>query len=77
MDLCILTQGLRFGAVNILSVRKSVEIAPIFYFPPFSWQPGPGTPQYSFLLLPYVFNLNIYYDIYLFEDKEMYFVRYL
>lgn len=33
MDLFILTQGLRFEAVNILSVRKSVEIAPIFYFP--------------------------------------------
>lgn len=46
-------------------------------FPPFARQPGPGTPQYSFLLLPYVVNLNIYYYIYLFQDKEMYFVRYL
>lgn len=46
-------------------------------FSPFARQPGPGTPQYSFLLLPYVVNLNIYYDIYLFQDKEMYFVRYL
>lgn len=45
--------------------------------PPFIWQPGPGTPQYSFLLLPRVVNLNIYYDIYLFKGKEMYFVRYL
>lgn len=46
-------------------------------FSPFARQPGPGTPQYSFLLLPYVVNLNIYYYIYLFQDKEMYFVRYL
>lgn len=48
-------------------------IAPI----PLRLEPGPGTPQYSFLLLPRVVNLNIYYNIYLFQDKEMYFVRYL